>query len=67
MSSPNARVFYHFDVPGQTQVQLRGRKRIWFYPPTAPFPRLPGHRIDLDAPHCVRPIERPEPAAQAPA
>jgi hypothetical protein len=26
---------------------------------------VPGHRIDLDAPHCVRPIERPEPAAQA--
>ena len=36
VSSPNARVFYHFDVPGQTLVQLRGRKRIWIYPPTAP-------------------------------
>jgi hypothetical protein len=39
VSSPNARVFYHFDVPGQTLAQLRGRKRIWIYPPTAPFLR----------------------------
>ena len=37
ISSPNARVFYHFDVPGQTLIQLRGRKRIWLYPPTEPF------------------------------
>jgi hypothetical protein len=39
VSSPNARVFYHFDVPGQTLIQLRGRKRIWIYPPTPPFLR----------------------------
>jgi hypothetical protein len=37
VSSPNARVFYHFDVPGQTLVQIRGGKRIWIYPPSAPF------------------------------
>ena len=37
ISSPGARVFYHFDVPGQSLVQLRGRKRIWLYPPSAPF------------------------------
>jgi hypothetical protein len=70
VSSPDARVFYHFDVPGQTLVQLRGRKRIWIYPPTAPFLRQESventvRRIDLDAPDCVRPIERPAPAAQA--
>lgn len=39
VSSPNARVFYHFDVPGQTLIQLRGRKRIWIYPATEPFLR----------------------------
>jgi len=39
VSSPGARMFYHFDVPGQTLLQLRGRKRIWIYPPSAPFLR----------------------------
>jgi hypothetical protein len=37
ISSPNAQVFYHFDVPGQGLWQIRGRKRIWIYPPTQPF------------------------------
>jgi hypothetical protein len=37
ISSPSARVFYHFDVPGQALWQVRGRKRIWIYPPTEPF------------------------------
>jgi hypothetical protein len=37
ISSPTARVFYHFDVPGQALWQIRGRKRIWIYPPTQPF------------------------------
>jgi hypothetical protein len=37
ISSPTARVFYHFDVPGQGLWQIRGRKRIWIYPPTMPF------------------------------
>jgi hypothetical protein len=44
VSSPGARVFYHFDVPGQSLVQLRGRKRIWLYPPTPPF--LPPHSVE---------------------
>jgi hypothetical protein len=39
ISSPTARVFYHFDVPGQGLWQIRGRKRIWIYPPTVPFLR----------------------------
>ncbi|MBO0875108.1 MAG: hypothetical protein J2P19_17135, partial [Pseudonocardia sp.] len=39
ISSPSARVFYHFDVPGQGLWQIRGRKRIWIYPPTEPFLR----------------------------
>lgn len=37
ISSPNAQVFYHFDRPGQGLWQVRGRKRIWIYPPTEPF------------------------------
>jgi len=37
ISSPGAEVFYHFDVPGQGLWQIRGRKRIWIYPPTEPF------------------------------
>lgn len=37
ISSPNARVFYHVDVPLSSLWQLRGRKRIWFYPRTEPF------------------------------
>jgi hypothetical protein len=37
ISSPDAKVFYHFDVPGQALWQIRGRKRIWLYPPTEPF------------------------------
>ncbi|MEV1295974.1 cupin-like domain-containing protein [Pseudonocardia sp. NPDC049635] len=39
VSSPGAQVYYHCDVPCQTLWQLRGRKRIWIYPPTAPFLR----------------------------
>jgi hypothetical protein len=37
ISSPGAKVFYHFDVPGQGLWQIRGRKRIWIYPPSEPF------------------------------
>jgi len=44
ISSPSARVFYHFDVPGQALWQVRGRKRIWIYPPTKPF--LPATEVE---------------------
>ena len=37
ISSPNVRVGYHSDVPGQTLWQIRGRKRVWVYPGKAPF------------------------------
>jgi hypothetical protein len=37
ISSPNARVFYHLDVPLSSLWQLRGQKRIWFYPRSEPF------------------------------
>ena len=44
ISSPNAQVFYHADVPGQALWQLRGEKRIYLYPNTEPFLR----RKDLE-------------------
>ncbi len=37
ISSPNLKVKYHFDIPGQTLWQIRGHKRVYVYPPTAPF------------------------------
>jgi hypothetical protein len=37
VSSPNARVFYHIDVPGQSLWQIRGEKRLYVYPNTRPF------------------------------
>jgi hypothetical protein len=52
ISSPNARVFYHFDVPGQGLWQVRGRKRIWIYPPSEPFLR-PG-----DVENVVRSLDK---------
>lgn len=37
VSSPNAQVFYHADVPGQSLWQISGRKRIYIYPAEEPF------------------------------
>lgn len=37
ISSPNAQVYYHADLPGQSLWQVRGRKRVYVYPPVAPF------------------------------
>ncbi len=37
ISSPDAQVYYHADVPGQGLWQIRGRKRIWIYPNAEPF------------------------------
>ena len=37
ISSPSVQVFYHLDVPLVSLWQLRGRKRVWLYPPVAPF------------------------------
>lgn len=41
ISSPNAQVFYHADVPGQALWQIRGQKRIWIYPNHEPFLKRP--------------------------
>ncbi len=37
ISSPNAQVYYHADLPGQSLWQIMGRKRVYVYPNTAPF------------------------------
>ncbi len=37
ISSPEAEVYYHADLPGQALLQLAGRKRVWIYPATPPF------------------------------
>jgi hypothetical protein len=37
ISSPDAQVYYHADLPGQSLVQISGRKRVWVYPNSAPF------------------------------
>lgn len=37
VSSPNARVHYHCDLPGQALWQIHGRKRIFIYPNERPY------------------------------
>ena len=37
ISSPNAQVYYHCDLPGQSLWQLHGKKRVYVYPPEPPF------------------------------
>jgi hypothetical protein len=37
ISSPEAQVYYHADLPGQGLIQIAGRKRVYLYPATAPF------------------------------
>ena len=37
ISSPNAQVHYHCDLPGQALWQIHGRKRVYVYPPRAPY------------------------------
>ncbi|MBZ8132456.1 cupin-like domain-containing protein [Afifella sp. IM 167] len=39
ISSPKIQVYYHCDIPGQSLWQIRGRKRVYIYPNTAPFLR----------------------------
>jgi hypothetical protein len=37
ISSPNAQVYYHCDLPGQSLWQIHGRKRVYVYPSRPPF------------------------------
>jgi hypothetical protein len=46
ISSPDAQVYYHADLPGQGLIQIAGRKRVYVYPNTAPFIR-PQHLEDI--------------------
>jgi hypothetical protein len=54
ISSPKVQVYYHADVPGQTLWQVRGTKRVYVYPNTAPFLPQPGiEKIVLGEAHEV--------------
>lgn len=46
ISSPDAQVYYHADLPGQGLIQIAGRKRVYLYPTTPPFIR-PEHLEDI--------------------
>jgi hypothetical protein len=46
ISSPDAQVYYHADLPGRGLVQISGRKRVYLYPNTPPFVR-PEHLEDI--------------------
>jgi hypothetical protein len=37
ISSPNAQVFYHLDMPLVLLFQIRGQKRVYLYPPSTPY------------------------------
>ncbi len=37
ISSPNAQVYYHADIQGQSLWQVSGSKRVYLYPYTSPF------------------------------
>jgi hypothetical protein len=44
VSSPKVQVYYHADAPGQTLWQVRGVKKVYVYPGSAPF--APPDRIE---------------------
>jgi hypothetical protein len=44
ISSPRAQVYYHADLPGQSLWQVRGEKRVFLYPNSAPF--LPEDQVE---------------------
>lgn len=46
ISSPDAQVYYHADLPGQSLIQVAGRKRVYLYPNTPPF-ITPQHLEDI--------------------
>jgi hypothetical protein len=60
ISSPNAQVYYHCDIPGQMLWQIRGTKRIYIYPNKEPFlDRAYLEQVALGEMHeCGLPYER---------
>jgi hypothetical protein len=57
ISSPDAQVYYHADLPGQGLIQLAGRKRVYVYPNTPPFITLQHlediavYNVEVDIPY----------------
>ncbi|MBL8566712.1 MAG: cupin-like domain-containing protein [Hyphomicrobiaceae bacterium] len=57
ISSPNAQVYYHMDLPGQSLWQMHGRKRVYLYPDRAPFlsaeqlERIALYEVEVDIPY----------------
>lgn len=57
ISSPNAQVYYHMDLPGQSLWQLHGKKRVYLYPDKAPFltfeqlERIALFEVEVDIPY----------------
>jgi hypothetical protein len=57
ISSPNAQVYFHADLPGHTLLQIAGRKRVYFYPPHPPFvtpddlERISIFQLEVDLPY----------------
>ena len=57
ISSPNAQVYYHMDLPGQSLWQMHGRKRVHLYPGQAPFlaaeqlERIALYEVEVDIPY----------------
>jgi hypothetical protein len=57
ISSPNAQVYYHADLPGQALFQIAGRKRMFIYPAAEPFitakqlERIAYYGLEVDIPY----------------
>lgn len=57
ISSPNAQVYYHMDLPGQSLWQIHGTKRVYLYPDRAPFltfeqlERIALFEVEVDIPY----------------
>jgi len=57
ISSPGAQVYYHADLPAQSLWQLHGHKRVFVYPPHAPFlnardiERIALYEVEVDMPY----------------
>ncbi len=57
ISSPNAQVYYHIDLPGQSLWQLHGKKRVYLYPDKPPFltheqlERVALYEVEVDVPY----------------
>ncbi len=57
ISSPNAQVYYHMDLPGQSLWQLHGKKRVYVYPAKAPFltpeqlEKIALYEVEVDVPY----------------